>query len=395
MKECRLAVGLMSGTSLDGIDAALVEIAGSGMSSRVKLKHFLSAPLEPEVAGRLLRIAAGKPFTSGELSQLNFLLGILYSEAVLKVCRQAHIEVHQVDVIGSHGQTIYHQSEPTLICDRPVASTLQIGEASIIAERTGVTTVSDFRPRDMAAGGKGAPLIPYIDYLLFRDTRRGRILLNLGGIANLTSLPASARLSQISAFDTGPGNMVIDALVRHFTQDSKRFDPRGSIAESGNVIPPLLDDLLLDPYFAERPPKTAGREQFGEVFVSKFFTYSRSSRFEDLVCTAVELTARTVADSVCKYCKSPSLYQELIVSGGGAHNDYLLRRLAALLPQMKVLKTDDYGIPVSAKEAVGFAILANETMHLRPGNVPSATGAIRPVILGKVAVGKNPHWFRS
>ena len=217
MKELRLAIGLMSGTSLDGIDAALLEIAGSGLSTRVKLKHFLSTPFEPEVAERLLWMASGKPLPSAEVSQLNFLLGMLYSEAVLKLCKQAHIEVHQVDLIGSHGQTIYHQSEPALFCGRPVGSTLQIGEASIIAERTGVTTVSDFRPRDMAAGGKGAPLIPYVDYLLFRTTRHGRILLNLGGIANLTSLPASARLSEIRAFDTGPGNMVIDALVRHFT----------------------------------------------------------------------------------------------------------------------------------------------------------------------------------
>jgi len=395
MKEFSLAIGLMSGTSLDGIDAALVEIAGSGLSTRIKLKHFLSTPLEPEVAGRLLRIASGKPFTSGEVSQLNFLLGMLYSDAILKLCKQAHIEIHQVDLIGSHGQTIYHQSEPALICNRSVASTLQIGEASVIAERTGVTTVSDFRPRDMAAGGKGAPLIPYVDYLLFRDSHRGRILLNLGGIANLTLLPASARLDQIKAFDTGPGNMVIDALVRHFTKGSKRFDSRGSIAASGKVIPHLLETILLDPFFTKRPPKTAGREQFGEEFVSRFLTRSDSSHFEDLVCTAVELTARTVADSISKYCKSPSLYKDLIVSGGGAHNDYLLRRLAALLAQMKVLKTDDYGIPVSAKEAIGFAILANETMHLRAANVPSATGAGRPVVLGKVVVGKNLHWFRS
>jgi anhydro-N-acetylmuramic acid kinase len=276
-----------------------------------------------------------------------------------------------------------------------VASTLQIGEASIIAERTGVTTVSDFRPRDIAAGGKGAPLIPYVDYLLFRDSRRGRILLNVGGIANLTTLPASARINQVKAFDTGPGNMVIDGLVRHFTQGEKRYDPRGGIAASGKVIPDLLKSLLRDPYFLQRPPKTSGREQFGEAFVSKFINYSRSTRFEDLVCTATELTARTVVDSILKYCKSQSHYEELIVSGGGAHNAYLFERLANLLPQVKVLKTDDLGIPVSAKEAVGFAILANETLHLRAGNVPSATGAARPVILGKVVVGRNLKWFRS
>lgn len=395
MKETRLAVGLMSGTSLDGIDAVLVEITGCGLSTRVELRHFLSTPFEPEVAERLLRIASGKRLPSAEVSQLNFLLGMLYSDAILNLCRLAHIEVRQVELIGSHGQTVYHQSEPAMICGRPVASTLQIGEASIIAERTGVTTVSDFRPRDMAAGGKGAPLIPYVDYLLFRNRLRGRILLNLGGIANITTLPASARLSQVMAFDTGPGNMVIDALVRHFTHGRKHFDPRGSIAGSGKVIPELLETLLQDAYFAEPPPKTAGREQFGRAFVSRLLAFSRTAPFEDLVCTAAELTARTVVDSISKHCKSQSHYQELIVSGGGACNDYLLRRLALLLPRMKVQKTDDFGIPVSAKEALAFAILANETMHWRPGNVPSATGASRPVVLGKVVVGRNPRWFRA
>jgi anhydro-N-acetylmuramic acid kinase len=395
MKEIRLVVGLMSGTSLDGIDAALVEVAGAGLATRAKLEYFLSVPFEREVSARLLRVASGKPQPAAEISQLNFLLGTLYSEAVLRLCREARIELHQLDLIGSHGQTIYHQSEPSPICGRPMASTLQIGEASIIAERTGVTTVSDFRPRDMAAGGKGAPLIPYVDYLLFRDSRRGRILLNIGGIANLTTLPASARINQVKAFDTGPGNMVIDGLVRHFTLGENRYDAGGSIAASGKVIPDLLKSLLCDPYFVQRPPKTSGREQFGEAFVSRFLDYSRSARFEDLVCTATELTARTVVDSILKYCKSQSHYEELIVSGGGAHNTYLFERLANLLPQAKVLKTDDLGIPVSAKEAVGFAILANETLHLRAGNVPSATGAVRPVILGKVVVGRNLQWFRS
>ncbi len=394
MKELRLAVGLMSGTSLDGVDAALVEIAGSGTATRVKLRHFLSIPFEKPVSERLLRAASGKPLTTAELSQLNFLLGVLYSEAVLRLCREARLDVFELDVIGSHGQTVYHQSEPSEFCGRPVASTLQIGEASLIAERTGVTTVSDFRPGDMAAGGKGAPLIPYVDYLLFRDSRRGRILLNVGGIANITALPASARISQVKAFDTGPGNMVIDGLVWHFICSEKRFDLRGNMAREGKVVPDLLESVLRDPYFSLRPPKTAGREQFGEAFMSRFLNYPVSCSFEDLLCTATELTAWTVADSVLKYCRSQFHFEDLVVSGGGAHNDFLLERLTKLLHPMKVLKTDDFGIPVSAKEAVGFAVLANETIHLRAGNVPSATGAVHPVILGKVVVGRNFRWLR-
>jgi anhydro-N-acetylmuramic acid kinase len=275
MKELKLAVGLMSGTSLDGVDAALVEIRGSGLMTRVKLKHFLSIPFSPEVSEELLRAASGRAVSTAKISHLNFLLGYLYSEAVARLCKEAGVALPQLDLIGTHGQTIFHQSEPELFCRRRIASTLQIGEASILAEQTGVTTVSDFRPRDMAAGGKGAPLIPYVDYLLFRDQRRGRILLNIGGIANITSLPASAKIDQISAFDTGPGNMVIDAMVQHFTQGKKRFDHRGSIGNAGKVIPDLLELLLSDSYFHRRPPKTAGREQFGEIFLSQVSSLER------------------------------------------------------------------------------------------------------------------------
>ena len=385
----------MSGTSLDGVDAALVEIAGSGEGTRTRLKHFVSVPFANDVQAELLRVASQTPVPAQVISHLNFLLATLYTEAITQLCEEAGIELREVDLIGSHGQTIFHQSEPAPYCGRMLASTLQIGEGSLLAESTGITTISDFRPRDMAAGGKGAPLIPYVDYLLFRDQQLGRVLLNVGGIANITSLPAAATIEQVKAFDTGPGNMVIDALVRRFTNAEKTYDANGSIAAGGQVIVPLLEKLLTDPFLQAHPPKTAGREQFGEAFVQQMLDYSNTSCFEDLVCTATELTARSVAAAVTRFVLAETAVQQLIVSGGGARNAFLMQRLQSALPDIKVLSSDDLGIPTAAKEAIGFAILANETLHLNAGNVPSATGARRPVVLGKVVYGDNYKRLRG
>ena len=385
----------MSGTSLDGVDAALVEIAGSGEGTQIQLKHFVWVPFAQEVQAELLRVASQTPVPAQVISHLNFLLATLYTEAITQLCEEAGIELGQVDLIGSHGQTIFHQSESTPFCGRMLASTLQIGEGSLLAENTGITTISDFRPRDMAAGGKGAPLIPYVDYLLFKDQHLGRILLNVGGIANITSLPAAATIEQVKAFDTGPGNMVIDALVRRFTNAEKTFDANGLIGGKGQVISPLLENLLTDPFFQAQPPKTAGREQFGEAFVQQMLDYSKTSHFEDLVCTATELTARSVAAAVTRFVLAETAVQQLIVSGGGARNAFLMQRLQSALPDIKVLSSDDLGLPTAAKEAIGFAILANETLHLHPGNVPTATGACHPVVLGKVAYGDNYKQLRG
>jgi len=379
----------MSGTSLDGVDAALVEISGSGESTRIQLKHFVSVPFAHDVQAELLRVASQTPVPAQVISHLSFLLATLYTEVVRQLCQEAGVQLKQVDLIGSHGQTIFHQSEPAPFCGHMLASTLQIGEGSLLAENTGITTISDFRPRDMAAGGKGAPLIPYVDYLLFRDRRLGRVLLNVGGIANITSLPASATLEQVKAFDTGPGNMVIDALVRRFTNDQQTYDTNGWIGARGQVIELLLQKLLTDPFFQAHPPKTAGREQFGEAFVLQLFEHSKTARFEDLVCTATELTARSIAAAVTRFVLPETRVQELVVSGGGARNGFLMQRLQTALPTFRVLTSDDLGVPAAAKEAIGFAILANETFHLHTGNVPAATGARHPVVLGKVVYGDN------
>lgn len=395
MKTFRLAVGLMSGTSLDGVDAALVRIVRSGEGCSVQLKHFISNPYPEEVRRALLRVASGRKVAAGFISHLGILLGGLYSQAVKDVCRAAAVPLDRLDLIGSHGQTIFHQSDPGQFCGRPVASTLQIGEAAVLVEEAGVTTVSDFRPGDMAAGGTGAPLIPLVDYLLFRDPRRGRVLLNLGGIANLTLLPPACGINQIRAFDSGPGNMVIDALVRRLGANPRGVDTGGCLALSGRPVPALLESLLADPYFGRKPPKSAGREQFGEAFVERMLAASGSSGVPDLVCTAAELTARTVSAAVLRFTETSQNWDRVLVSGGGVHNAYLMRRLQELLPHLKVAPTDSLGVPADAKEAIGFAVLANETLELASGNVPSATGARHPAILGKVTYGRNYAGLRG
>jgi anhydro-N-acetylmuramic acid kinase len=349
--------GLISGTSVDGIDVAIVDIDGE----RLEVVSATTVPYTPDVRQAILSVS-----TAAEISRLNFFLGELFADAV----KQIGIEV---ELIGSHGQTIFHEGEPVNFLGHRIASTLQIGEGAVIAERTGVPVVSDFRTVDMAAGGKGAPLVPYLDYRLFRHPAKARIALNIGGIANLTVLPANARLDEVVAFDTGPGNMIMDALCPPFDRD-------GVKASQGQVNLPLLETLLRDPYYAAPPPKSCGREQYGAEFIEKAGI--------DLT-TAAELTARTIASAVANYPATT----EVIVSGGGAHNPYLLERVRARI-RPTVLTSDALGVNVDSKEAVLFALLAYETWHRRPSNVPSATGARHPVVLGKLSW-KNRDWIRN
>jgi anhydro-N-acetylmuramic acid kinase len=382
--KSRLAVGLMSGTSMDGIDAALVEIRGSPERPRVRLLAFVKVPYGPEVRTRIARMAAGDAVNAGAISQLNFLLGGLFAEAALKVCRRAGVSPRQVSVAGSHGQTIYHQGAPTREGGLQIASTLQIAEPAVIAERTGVPVVADFRTADIAAGGQGAPLVPMVDYLLLRDAREGRVALNIGGIANVTVLPARTKPEDVFGFDTGPGNMVIDALIRHFTKGRESYDAGGRMAARGKVIAPLLAELLRLPLFDREPPRSFGREEFGETLVEQFFLRQRRARVEDVLCTAIEFTARTITEALERFVFPRSQVHRLIVSGGGAHNKFLIKRLRSLLPQLKIEPSDRYGLPVDAKEAIAFAILADRAMHGLPGNLPRVTGARRPVVLGKL-----------
>jgi anhydro-N-acetylmuramic acid kinase len=356
--------GVMSGTSLDGIDVAIADIAGR----RISTVGFQSTPYPREVRDALLRISTAGT-TTREISRLNFLLGGLYARAVRRACRR----FGPVELIGCHGQTVFHEGG---------SSTLQIGEASVIAESAGVPVISDFRTRDIAAGGQGAPLVPYVDYLLFRHARRTRIALNIGGIANITVIPADARPEQVTAFDTGPGNMVIDALANEFTRGKCNFDRDGRIAASGEVQRVLLNHLLRDPYYRKQPPKTSGREQFGADFVARLKRSGAPLR--DLIATATILTAASISMAI--HLAAPDGPRELIVSGGGARNPRIMAQLAAFLPGIEIATSDDYGVAADAKEAIAFAVLAYRTWRRQPSNMPSATGARRPVVLGKLVV---------
>jgi anhydro-N-acetylmuramic acid kinase len=384
----RLALGLMSGTSVDGIDVALVRIAPSitENAAHARLENFVTVPFPVTVRAEVLRIAEGTPVSAGEISQLNFRLGQIFGDAALRACRKFRLAPRRLSVIGSHGQTIFHQGRPDRFLGAAVSSTLQIGEPAVIAAITGVTTVGDFRPADMAVGGQGAPLVPFVDYLLYRDARRGRAVLNIGGIANLTVIPKAAAAREVIAFDTGPGNMVIDALVREFSSNRRSYDAEAQMASRGRLLRSLLDALLAEKYFRQPPPKSAGREQYGRAYVGKILAWGRRHRArpEDLVRTATILTALSIADALHRWILPRTPISQLLISGGGARNPLILAQLSAALAGVKVVPTDSLGLPGDAKEAFIFALLADETLHGRPANLPSATGARRPAILGKI-----------
>ncbi|HKT12841.1 MAG TPA: anhydro-N-acetylmuramic acid kinase [Terriglobia bacterium] len=378
-------VGLMAGTSLDGVDAALVRLAGPSTAPRVRLLEFISGPYPAAVRRRLLRVAAGEPVAAGEISQLNFLLGAFFADAALQVCRKAGTPPRRLAGIGSHGQTIFHQGHATLEAGHRTSSTLQIAEPAVIAERTGATVVADFRTADMAAGGQGAPLAPLVDYLLLRDREQGTVALNIGGIANITMIPAEATPEDVYGFDIGPGNMIMDGLVRAFTRGRCQYDSDGRWAARGEVLDGLLAQALRYPFFRKQPPKSAGREQFGEAFIRRFFLNRRpKARAEDLLRTANELTARTIADALRRFVFPRAKVGRLVASGGGAHNRVLIDHIGDLLPEVRVMPSDAFGLPVDAKEAIAFAVLADRTLHGLPGNLPAVTGAHKAVVLGSV-----------
>lgn len=382
-----LVLGLMSGTSADGIDVALARISGAPPRLDAKLLGHTSSKLPPSVRKEILRVAEQHPITAGELSQLNFRLGEIFAGAALSACRKFRVAPGRVALIGSHGQTIFHQGTPAPYFGSPTASTLQIGEPTIIAARTGITTVADFRPADIALGGQGAPLVPYADYLLYRHEKLGRVSLNLGGIANISVIPSAAKPQQILAFDTGPANMLIDALASHFTRGRRRFDKGARIAQTGRSIPALLDDLLRDPYLKLSPPKSTGREYYGHAYLKKALAFGKKRRAKpaDLIRAATVFTALSVVDALNRFVLPKTKIHQLIVSGGGAQNPLLLAQLSAALAGIEVLPSSQLGIPEDAKEAFAFALLAYETFHRRPGNLPSATGAHAPAILGKIS----------
>jgi anhydro-N-acetylmuramic acid kinase len=386
-KKDMIVAGVMSGTSADGINVALVRFGGRSGSSFELLGHAeYSYP--KKVRAAVLGAMNASRSSVADLARLNFLLGELYSDAVLATERQFRAKV---DLVGCHGQTLYHQGEPQRFLGRKLAATWQMGEAAIVAARVGVPVISDFRPADMAAGGKGAPLVPFLDYRLFRDARVGRIVQNIGGIANLTAIPAGAAASDVVAFDTGPGNMVIDAVTEKLF--GQPFDRSGRIAASGKVLDKVIHGMLRLDFFKRKPPKTAGREEFGREFVREFLRSCGGCRKQDVVATATALTAKSIAHAVRRFADGNSGsarkhgFREMILSGGGAKNSALVAMLTSELAPLglRLRFSDEFGLPSAAKEAVAFAVLAHETWHRRPSNVPSATGAKRAVVLGKIS----------
>lgn len=366
----------MSGTSVDGIDAALVDIDGAGPGAGVTLLAFKTYPFPADVKERIHRAFDGHV---REICELNFSLGELFATAVLKICAEAGVAPRDVDLVGSPGQTVYHLPKSD---ENGVNSTLQIGEASVIAERTGIPVVCDFRTRDIAAGGDGAPLVPYADFVLFQQPGRVRALQNIGGIANVTVLPES--IDEVLAFDTGPGNMVVDHVARAVARDEEAFDEDGKLSALGKVDEELLGRLLEHPYLAVPPPKSTGREVFGRAFSQRLVDEYDSMRLLDLLATVVAFTAESIARAHRDFIEPRYAVDEVIASGGGVRNLTLLAELRERLAPVPVRTLEEFGLSSDAKEAVAFAILANETIAGNAGNVPSATGALRPAILGKI-----------
>jgi anhydro-N-acetylmuramic acid kinase len=385
--DSMLVLGMMSGTSADGIDVAVVRISGGLRQLKAKLLGHAAIKLQPRLRRAILCVAEQQAITAGQLSQLNFRLGQVFAEAALAACKKFRISRKKIDLIGSHGQTVFHQGQPVEFLGAQTASTLQIGEAAVIAARTGITTIGDFRPADMALGGQGAPLVPHADYLLYRHAKFGRVALNLGGIANVTVLPRAASPRSLFAFDTGPANMLIDALVAQFTHGRQSYDRNATIAETGRGMPGLLDELMSDPYLRIAPPKSTGREYYGRAYLQRLLAMGRrhGAKPADLIRAATIFTSLSVVDALNRFVLPKTRIHQILVSGGGARNPLIVGQIAASLPDIEVLPSSQIGVPVDVKEAFAFALLAYETFHRRASNLPSATGARGPAILGKIS----------
>ena len=373
-KERRRVVGLMSGTSADGIDAVLVDLWGSGESTRYEILSFETTPLSSDLRREVFTLFA-EDASLDALCRVNFALGEAFATAALAAVERAKLGPETIDLIGSHGQTVRHLPAS--------GATLQIGEPAVIAARTGAVTIADFRAADMAVGGEGAPLVPLVDHLLFGHRHEGRLLLNIGGIANITALPPNADTSAIRAFDLGPGNMLIDAAVAHCTGGREHFDRGGMRASWGRVDEALLTELMRTSFLQREPPKSTGREEFGEPFLADILRRGRW-KDDDLIATLTAFTVQSIAEGIRRFC--PGEFAKLWVGGGGVHNPRIMAGLRHALPDLAVQSLADLGVDPDAREALAFAVLANETLMGRTGNIPAATRAQRPVVLGKIAL---------
>lgn len=379
-KEPRRVVGLMSGTSVDGVSLALADIWGSYKGLRWRLLAYKTYPYPRELREEIFRLFSPQGSSSEAVCLMNFVLGEFYGAAVNRFLEETGYR-GTVDLVASHGQTIWHIPAPRRVAGIETRATLQIGEPAVIAERTGLPVVADFRVRDVAAGGQGAPIIAYVDFVMFRSEERNVAVQNIGGIANVTYLPAGCEIDDVVAFDTGPGNMVIDGVVRRLTGGRLDYDVDGEMARRGRVHRGLLEWLLSHPYLDRRPPKTTGREEFGDHFVEEVLARARSLglRPEDVVATVTEFTVESIARSYERFLGPVDL---VVLGGGGAKNRYLVERLRERLG-VEVRTHGDYGIPEQAKEPLGMAILGSESVMGVPNNVPGATGAVKRVVMGK------------
>ena len=378
-----IVAGVMSGTSADGVDVAIVSIQGRGSYLSFDLLLHDQSEYPKAIRDAVLAAMNATRISVAELSRLNFRLGEFYAEAVHKAQRKT--AGTKLDLVGCHGQTLYHQGTAAPYLGKNIACTWQTGEGSIVAARLGVPVVSDFRPADMAAGGKGAPLVPFLDYAIFRSKSKGRIVQNIGGIANLTAIPADAKPEDLVAFDTGPGNMVIDGLMQKLFK--KSYDRDGAVARSGKVIQPVLEQSLSAPYFQLKPPKTTGREEFGSQYRDQFLRRCGRAAKADVIATATALTAASMAQALKSFVLKKGSYRDWVVSGGGTKNASLMEMIKKEADKMGLWlrQSDEFGIPSQAKEAVAFALLAYQTYNGLPSNVRSATGARRPAVLGKIS----------
>lgn len=389
-RKVRRVVGMMSGTSVDGVDAALVEISQTDGSLQAKLLAFENKPYPEAVREQIFALFRPETATVDKIGYMNFLLGEIYARSALSVIEKAGLTPADVDLIGSHGQTIWHEPVPCTKDGWPVRYTVQIGEGSVIAERTGLVTVSDFRVADMAAGGQGAPLVPFSEYLLYRQEDETLLLQNIGGIGNMTVMPAAAKPEDVYAFDTGPGNMIIDAVISALTQGAQTFDEGGAFGAKGTVNEELLALLQQEPYYTRPLPKTTGRELFGTQYTAKILSWQESRHIPeaDLVATVTDLTAWSIASAYEQYVLPKHRASKLVVGGGGSYNKTLLGFLQKRFAphSVEVQTQEDLGFNSDAKEAVAFALLADRCIQGLPNTLPSVTGAKKPVVMGKISL---------
>ena len=388
-KPYRLAMGLMSGTSADGIDTALVKIAGHGLNTKIELLGYHSFDYSTQDKSLIQRLFDYEHCNIPYTSFMNFRLGELFAAAVINGAAKFNVPLDDIDFIGSHGQTVFHQPQPSSV-DGVLrrSNTLQIGDPAIIAHLTGHVTIGDFRVADVAAGGNGAPLVPYTEYILYGSSHESRALQNIGGIANVTVIPQGCTIDEVYAFDTGPGNMIMDGLMHHFTQGKLSYDIDGCYAAQGQISEPLVNILCSDPYFTEPPPKTTGREQFGGPYLTKILDYATEHNLSkyDVLASVTDFTARTIKQSFERFIFPKTIINTIVISGGGTYNPTLMKMLRHYFEGISILTQEDIGGNSDAKEAIAFAILGNETLFGTPNNMPKVTGAQKGVVMGKICL---------